>query len=965
MPRGKSVLCSTKNSDFNIEQINDIAFYDRYKEFLIVANKHLGNIEDAETLLSEPSSNNGKTTWYIKSEQSAGIRLSDLMGVEKDQYTRQKDMLIKTLEDASNATSGNNEHFYIDCILKSLCNPYADDVIYCHNGKVTLGVWGMTPASSHGSFDGVITDGVKDHRVHSVNYVMQGQGSFSGATQIQRKHGYKLGREASDIPTVTPASRYEFKRWEPDAPQGAVVDGDLLFTAVCEHVDNYLISFLCGEGGRLDGETEREYKKGDSVVLPTPIAEDGYEFKGWSRNMEGYTVDDDCEIKAIFKKKDIVPPPPAAEFHKVRFETGENGAIESGFNEIEVEDGATIDRTSIPTIAAKNGFRFKGWDKSTTVPITGATTFNAVYEPVLPWYKRLWLWLTGLGCLKWLLWLLLFLLLLALFSFLLSNCRGCSRQTSIINDTWDGWFHSDNGVINNQDSVRTINGNYIEDYGNRINAPITGEDGLLIDDRDVVTPPTSGYNDETGEFSSVPIEEREGRPDVVSNRLLLFMENENGNIEGLAKDFKNAYPGGDYSVIGINKDVKLLAIQVPEAEKERVRNEINQKIPNHKFFVFDDELYEIKRNNSTDERIGEDGWHLNAIHLKEAWNITKGSPDIKIAIVDDGIDAAHPMFKGRIVDAYNVYTQTNRLGVGDGHGTHTAALAAGSADYYSKGAAGVAPNCKIMPVQVFDNGVCPLSALVAGIMYAVMHDADVINVSLCPSFEGFNTLPLQQQDRIAKNELKQVEMLWLRVSAAAVKNNSIIVFAAGNDDILASIPPENRSQATIVVTAVDKRLYPTRFTNYGHEFADISAPGKDICSAFPGGKLMTFDGTSMAAPIVSGTIALMKSIKKDLTIEQARNVLYKTGATVSGNIPPMVLVDKALEGVKRGDFSKPQKRKMNAVPGNVNVHLYQNEEFREGMRDGQISDDDRTRIKDEIEQLKEEINKREKLLNQN
>ena len=109
----------------------------------------------------------------------------------------------------------------------------------------------------------------------------------------------------------------------------------------------------------------------------------------------------------------------------------------------------------------------------------------------------------------------------------------------------------------------------------------------------------------------------------------------------------------------------------------------------------------------------------------------------------------------------------------------------------------------------------------------------------------------------------------------------------------------------------------------------------------------------------------MKSIKKDLTIEQARNVLYKTGATVSGNIPPMVLVDKALEGVKRGDFSKPQKRKMNAVPGNVNVHLYQNEEFREGMRDGQISDDDRTRIKDEIEQLKEEINKREKLLNQN
>ena len=75
------------------------------------------------------------------------------------------------------------------------------------------------------------------------------------------------------------------------------------------------------------------------------------------------------------------------------------------------------------------------------------------------------------------------------------------------------------------------------------------------------------------------------------------------------------------------------------------------------------------------------------------------------------------------------------------------------------------------------------------------------------------------------------------------------------------------------------------------------------------------DGTSMAAPIVTGTIALMKSLKKDLTVAQARNVLYRTGAAVYGNIPPMVLVDKALEAVRQGNFSAPAERAITPVPG--------------------------------------------------
>lgn len=67
----------------------------------------------------------------------------------------------------------------------------------------------------------------------------------------------------------------------------------------------------------------------------------------------------------------------------------------------------------------------------------------------------------------------------------------------------------------------------------------------------------------------------------------------------------------------------------------------------------------------------------------------------------------------------------------------------------------------------------------------------------------------------------------------------------------------------------------------------------------------------MAAPIVTGTIALMKSLKKDITVAQARNVLYKTGADVYGYIPPMVLVDKALMAVKMVTSVNRQNGKQN------------------------------------------------------
>lgn len=704
-----------------------------------------------------------------------------------------------------------------------------DDFIFCCDDKVYVVAWGMTPDARKHISKGELVHESPSVTKYKLTFDAGEHGALSSklASHISLPENTEIS--SNDIPDVSPSEGYKFMEWEPN-PLGMKVISDMTFVA--------------------------KYAKADipPVVPPAP------------------------------------PKPPQPRNATCRFNAGENGTL-NGNPEITKTIGSRLLTSDIPNVTPNKGFTFKGWDSNPLdLLVKGNTTFNAVYEKNQPWYKKLWLLLTGSGCIKWLLWALLALILLLLFSWLFKGCHSCSRSV--------------NGV-DEPDKIVATDGDTIDDNG--VAKPISLHDGNLPDDASVVAP----IRDENGQ--TPPIEREPGLPPVIANRLFLFLENENDNVDALAADFKKAYPSDQYSIIGFDRDVKSLLIQIPENERDEIRRTINSKIPDHKFIVFDEEIYELNGHLSTTSA-SSPGWHLNAVKAQDGWKISKGNPSVIIAVIDDGIDASHPMFKNRIVNAYNVYTQNNALSKGEGHGTHIAGLAVGSLDYQNQGAAGIAPDCMLMPVQVIDNNMCPLSALVSGVMYSVHKGADVVNISIGPSFQGLNQLPIELQNQIAQTQFKNVEKLWNRVCKLAADKKSILVFAAGNDDILSSIPPENRSAVAITVGAVDQKLYPTDFTNYG-PCTDISAPGKEIYSSFPVKDFRSCDGTSMAAPIVTGTVALMKSLKKDLTVEQARNVLYKTGCDVYGNMPPMVQVNLALEAVKRGDFSTPPVREMQPVPG--------------------------------------------------
>lgn len=890
--KGKVRICQSKISDFNIEQIANSPFYKRYDEFVRIFNKYL-NGQNAELLFAQPLENESEETidWFIPQEAAdAGITsLESLSGT--DQYEYYADIRKRFVQQISSIpqTISAMERTFVDCAVVSLDNDYSDQTTYCYNDRVIFSLWGMKMRKGRDPRT-VISDDVRERRIHSVEYKVEGRGTIEGKASITRKHGHVLQGNV-DIPLVRPALHYKFVKWVPDAPQGKAVLQDMSYVAVCERTDDFTVEFRVLQNGSLAvGSSAIVYKKPGTALVASDIpqvqADDGYRFSGWMPELPLNTpLTDDMVFVAKFEETQeetvMMPEVPKCQ---VEFNPGQFGTV-SGNSVFMLDKGATLRRDDIPIVAAVKNYEFKGWDKNPLMPIMEDTVFLALYEKI-PWYRRLWLWI--LAHRRWLIWLLIFLLALLLLLLLprvLNSCSGCSSAVHPLPQTTglDGKLIDDNGVT----------------------LPIGGDLGQLPDGIGVVAP----FRHEDG--TDAPIVSQEGMPDIIADRLILFMEDENDDLESLAEDFKKAYPGDEYNIIGYDREVKMLVIMVPEKERANIRETINSKIPGHKFLVFDEEIYEL--NARTSSLATTHGWHLDAIHLKQGWAITRGDGDVCIAVIDDGIDPDHPMLQGRLVDGYNVYTQNNNVSLGGGHGTHTASLAAGADDFYGQGASGVAPECRLMPVQVFDNDKCPLSALVAGVMYAVHHDADIINVSISPSFRGLNALPVLDQNHIADTAFKNVESLWTRICELAARKNSILVFAAGNDDILSSIPPENRNRTSIVVTSVDSRLYPTRFTNYG-PCSDISAPGTDIFSAYTNSSFQSFSGTSMSAPIVSGTVALMKSLKNDLTVEQAYNVLYKSGQDVYGWVPPMVLVDKALECVKKGDFDAPEERPLTPVP---------------------------------------------------
>jgi type VII secretion-associated serine protease mycosin len=243
-------------------------------------------------------------------------------------------------------------------------------------------------------------------------------------------------------------------------------------------------------------------------------------------------------------------------------------------------------------------------------------------------------------------------------------------------------------------------------------------------------------------------------------------------------------------------------------------------------------------------------WVLNRFALGRLPKGVTGS-GVKVAVLDSGVQATHPALLGRVTDdGRDLLEATDRThGKEDcrGHGTAVASVIAGNG---RSGFRGVAPSAVIMPIRVNENeGQSEKNGrptddqkIANGIDWAIQNGADVINISF--AYLGADAEP--SRHRVFADAIKR-----------AVDKNVVIVAATGNDKTAKDSFPANQP-GVIGVAALRPEGVRWEESTVG-SFVDVSAPGFGVIAAYgKGGGYQPFQGTSFAAPLVAGTVALLK-----------------------------------------------------------------------------------------------------------
>lgn len=385
---------------------------------------------------------------------------------------------------------------------------------------------------------------------------------------------------------------------------------------------------------------------------------------------------------------------------------------------------------------------------------------------------------------------------------------------------------------------------------------------------------------------------------VVENRLLLLLTEESVSIDDFVKAFREKYKDASRYVLS-NPDtiINRITLTMPADERSLLEEELPTQFQDFGLIVIPESMYKSSyRANDPEFNDANKRWYFDECSVFAAWDVTMGSGDIVVAVIDDGFDLNHPELKGKIVDPYNAVLHSPIITPSPGgHGTHVAATAVGSADN-AKGLSGVAPKCKLMPIQVGDiQGNMTTSAVMDAVVYAINKNADVVNMSLGMSFGPFvQFAPLHVQKNFRANMFLQEERVWNHLFNIARQRNVTFVIAAGNENCIVGMDPMQRSHNTIKVSAVMPNQQKAQFSNYG-DLSTVSAPGVRIYNAIPGNNYTYMDGTSMASPIVAGGCALLKSTDPYLSVSDLAQILRETGKPSPSEVGPIVNFAKALK----------------------------------------------------------------------
>lgn len=289
----------------------------------------------------------------------------------------------------------------------------------------------------------------------------------------------------------------------------------------------------------------------------------------------------------------------------------------------------------------------------------------------------------------------------------------------------------------------------------------------------------------------------------------------------------------------------------------------------------------------TNDTYGANQWGLEFANVPSCWNFTSGSPEISVGVIDSGIYSTHTDLANCIDASLSKDFNTDANGEPcnspltdeNGHGTHIAGKISAVGNN-GQGVAGVNWNIKLVSLKVFRGSLGfsdeAIKRIINAIDYAGENNIPILNIS------SATDLLSSDLNNSLKNAIK--EYPGIVICAAGNNNSNTVQYPAGYDlDNVISVGALQRVGSMVerweqelmsgdgfsqVIPAADN----PEGSNYG-DWVDIFAPGANIYSTYKDGAYAYMTGTSMATPFVTGVVAMLKSIKPDLTNAQIRNAL--------------------------------------------------------------------------------------------
>ena len=265
-------------------------------------------------------------------------------------------------------------------------------------------------------------------------------------------------------------------------------------------------------------------------------------------------------------------------------------------------------------------------------------------------------------------------------------------------------------------------------------------------------------------------------------------------------------------------------------------------------------------------------WALPKVGAPAAWDVTRGSATVRVAVVDCGVfsaqtgrnhsdgQAGHPDLRGRVI--LNQDFTSSATGFDDycDHGTHVAGIIAANGNN-GVGISGLAPEVSLMNAKVLsDSGSGSTSNILNGVSWAVQNGAHVVNMSL------------GRDGACSQSENDMMNYAW--------SQGVVVVAAAGNSSLSSSGSPANCANVVSVASTTSTDAVSS-FSNYGTN-VDVAAPGSGILSTVRSGGYASYNGTSMASPYVAGLAGLVFSLNPNRTPQSVVDVIRTTAAQITG-----------------------------------------------------------------------------------